>query len=153
MKNGETSIIIKVAVSTVLVFFLSYVPMFLVFTDGRSIEKACDAMVPNPLYEGPLYETIHPEFKSLTSLPPAPVVMEPPRYLPIRRSLPSEVAKALQDGTAIAVACEPSQRSGEEIKERRSLPGRNEDDYTVMSPVGTLSSSLHGGWGIQNSES
>ena len=88
-----------------------------------------------------------------TSFPPAPVVMEPPRYLPIRRSLPSEVAKALQDGTAIAVACEPSQRSGGEIKERRSLPGRNEDDYTVMSPVGTLSSSLHGGWGIQNSES
>ena len=120
-------------------------------TGEGSVERACNAMVTNPLYEGPLYEAIHPEFKSLTSLPASP--MEPPRYLPIHQALPSEVAKALQDGTAIAVACEPSQRSGEEIKERRSLPGRNEDDYTVMSPVGTLSSSLNGGWGIQNSES
>ena len=114
--------------------------MFLVLTDDRSIEKACDAMVPNPIYEGPLYETIHPELKSLTSFPPAPVVMEPPRYLPIRRSLPSEVAKALQDGTAIAVAGE-------------LLPGKNEDAYTVMSPAGTLSRSLQGGRGIPTSES
>ena len=110
-------------------------------------------LVPNPIYEGPLYETIDQEFKSLTSLPPAPVVMEPPRYLPIRRALPSEVARALQDGTAIAVASEPSQRSGEEIKESRPLSGKNEDDYTVMSPVGALSSSLHGGWCIPTSES
>ena len=127
--------------------------MFFCLPDNSSIEKACDAMVPNPIYEGPLYETIHPEFKSLTSLPPAPVVMEPPRYLPIRQALPSEVARALQDGTAIAVASEPSQRSGEEIKEGRPLSGKNEDDYTVMSPVGTLSSSLHGGWCIPTSES
>ena len=130
-----------------------HVAMFFVLTDESSIEKACDAMVPNPIYDGPLYETIHPEFKSLTSLPPAPVVMEPPRYLPIRQALPSEVARALQDGTAIAVASEPSRRSGEEIKESRPLSGKNEDDYTVMSPVGTLSSSLHGGWCIPTSES
>ena len=77
--------------------------------------------------------------------------MEPPRYLPIHQALPSEVAKALQDGTAIAVADEPLQRSGEES---RSLPGKNEDNYTVMSPVGTLElPALHGGWGIQISES
>ena len=69
--------------------------MFFALSDDRSIEKACNAMVPNPIYEGPLYETIDPEFKSLTSLPPAPVVMEPPRYLPIRQALPSEVARAL----------------------------------------------------------
>ena len=118
-----------------------------------------------------MYETIHPEFKSLTSLPPAAVVMQPPRYLPIHQALPSEVARALQDGTAIAVASEPSQRSGEEIKdgtaiavadeplqrsgeESRCLPGKNEDNYTVMSPVGTLKlPALHGGWGIQISES
>ena len=26
-------------------------------TDGRSVKKACDGMMPNPIYEGPLYET------------------------------------------------------------------------------------------------
>ena len=107
-------------------------------TGEGSVEKACNAMVTNPLYEGPLYEAIHPEFKSLTSLPASP--MEPPRYLPIHQALPSEVAKALQDGTAIAVAGE-------------LLPGKNEDAYTVMSPVGTLSRSLQGGRGIPTSES
>ena len=107
-------------------------------TGEGSAEKACNAMVPNPLYEGPLYEAIHPEFKSLTSLPASP--MEPPRYLPIHQALPSEVAKALQDGTAIAVAGE-------------LLPEKNEDAYTVMSPAGTLSRSLQGGRGIPTSES
>ena len=70
-----------------------------------------------------MYKNSHPEFKSLTSLPPAAVVMEPlatfpfiKLYLSIHQALPSEVAKALQDGAAIAVACEPSQRSGEESR-------------------------------------
>ena len=59
----------------VIYFFFFYVAMFFALSDESSIEKACNAMVPNPIYEGPLYETIDPEFKSLTTLPPAPPTM------------------------------------------------------------------------------
>ena len=127
-------------------------------TEDESAEKACKAMVPNPIYEGPLYETIQPEFCTLTTLGPATDLMES-RYLdkPIHPAMPLE---ASENGTAIAGVETLSQVRGEENKNREDcslevhcvpIPGAtpsSEDNYTVMSPVGTLSHSLQGGWGI-----
>jgi len=112
-------------------------------------------MVPNPIYEGPLYETIQPEFCTLASLGPE----TESHYLdkPIHPAMPLE---ASEKGTTIAGIEARSQMRGEENKNRegcslevhcvpipRATPS-SEDNYTVMSPVGTISYSLQGGWGI-----
>ena len=117
-------------------------------------------MVTNPIYEGPLYETIQPEFCTLTTLGPATDLMES-RYLdkPIHPAIPIE---ASENGTEIAGVGTLLQMRGEEKVEKEDgypetdcvhIPGAtpsSEDNYTVMSPVGTLSHSLQGGWGIPN---
>lgn len=35
--------------------------------DGTSVERMCNAMVPNPIYNGPLYESVQPHFETLVS--------------------------------------------------------------------------------------
>ena len=123
-------------------------------TEDESAEKACKAMVPNPIYEGPLYETIQTEFCTLASLGPE----TESRYLdkPIHPAMPLE---ASEKGTTIA-GIEARSQMREEYKNREGcslevhcvpIPGAtpsSEDNYTVMSPVGTISYSLQGGWGI-----
>ena len=47
-----------------LLFFFSY---FFILTDKKSVEKACNAMVPNPIFEGTQCESIQPEVKNLTT--------------------------------------------------------------------------------------
>ena len=38
--------------------YYSNINYSLAFPDERSIRKACDSMTPNPIYEGPLYESV-----------------------------------------------------------------------------------------------
>ena len=116
-------------------------------------------MVTNPIYEGPLYETIQPEFCTLASPGPATDFMES-RYLdkPIHPAMPNE---ASENGTTIVGVGTLSEGKGEENKNREdcslelhsvhipgATPSSEDNNYTVMSPVGTLSHSLQGGWGI-----
>ena len=112
-------------------------------------------MMPNPIYEGPLYESIQPEFNTLAAPQPTADVMESCcQENPNHQAVPTEVANKMENGTVIETACAPSQRSGEGNKESSGAYPNNDDNYTVMSPIGTLNSSfLHGGWGIPNSES
>ena len=126
-----------------------------VFPDKRSVEKACDGMTPNPIYEGPLYERIRPEHNTFAVPQPTANVVES-RYQesPNHQAVPTEVANKMETGTVIETACAPSQRSEEDNKESSGTEPNNDDHYTVMRPIGTLNSSyLHGGWGTPNSES
>ena len=131
--------------------------MHLILTEDKSAKKACNAMVPNPIYEGPLYESIQPEFSTLTTPGSATNMMES-RYLdiPIHPVMLNEPSKTSDNGAAIGESGTPNQRNGEENAKRESsfletrrahIPG-SEDNYTVMSPIGTLAHSLQGGWGI-----
>ena len=99
-------------------------------------------MVTNPIYEGPLYETIQPEFCTLASPGLATDFMES-RYLdkPIH---PVTLNEASENGTTIGTL---SERKGEENEKRencslelhcvhiRGATPSSEDNYTVMSPV------------------
>ena len=123
-----------------------------IFTDKNSAEKPCDDTVPNPIYIGPQCKNIQPEFKSLTPPHPTADVMEP-HYIerPTNQTVLSELAKSSGE-TAIAVAGGPLERSGDQkAKWAISDPGSS-DKYIRMNPVGTLTSTLHGGWGDPNSE-
>ena len=107
-----------------------------------SVEKACDDEVLNPVYKGP---SIQPELK--TPHPTADVMEEHYVASPTNQAVPSEMAKASEKETEIEVAGGPSERSGDENKARWAIsdPG-SKDKYIIMNPVGTLTSSLHGGW-------
>lgn len=123
-------------------------------TNERSVKKVSDGMMPNPIYEGPLYESIQPELNTPTAPQPTANVMES-RYQesPNHQAVSNEVANKMENGTVIETACVPSQRS-EEDKESSGTNPNNDDNYTIMSPIGTLNSSfIRGGWGIPNSES
>jgi len=113
-------------------------------------------MVTNPIYEGPLYETIQPEFCTLASPGPTTDFMES-RYLdkPIHPVMPNE---ASENGTTIVGVGTLSEGKGEENKNREDcslelhsvpIPGAtpsSEDNYTVMSPTGTLAYPLPARW-------
>ena len=65
----------------------------------------------------------------------------------------SEMAKALATDTALAVASEPTERSGNENKARWAISdAESKDQYILMNPVCTLTSSLNGGWDDPHSE-
>ena len=64
-----------------------------------------------------------------------------------------EMAKASAKDTALAVAGGPSERSGDENKARWAISdAESNDKYILMNPVGTLTTSLHGGWDDPHSE-
>ena len=112
-------------------------------------------MMPNPIYEGPLYESIQPELNTPAAPQPTADVMES-RYQesPNHESLSNEMANKIENATVMETACAPPQRSEEDNKESSGPNPSNDDNYTIMSPIGTLNSSfIHGGWGIPNSES
>ena len=76
-----------------------------------------------------------------------------PHYIekPTNQTVLSELAKSSGE-TAIAVAGGPLERSGDQkAKWAISDPGSS-DKYIRMNPVGTLTSTLHGGWGDPNSD-
>ena len=78
-----------------------------------------------------------------------------PHYVdsPTNQAVPSEMAKGLEKETAIAVASGPTERSGNENKARWAISDPDsKDKYIIMNPVGTLTSSLHGGWDDPHSE-
>jgi len=129
--------------------------MHLVLTEDKSAEKACNAMVPNPIYEGPLYESIQPGFSTLTTPGSATNMMES-RYLdtPIHPVMLNEPSKTSDNGTAIGESGTSNQRNGEENADgeaplpetcRAHIPS-SEDNYTVMSPTGTLAYPLPARW-------
>ena len=123
-----------------------------IFTDKKSAEKLCDDTVPNPIYIGSQCKNIQPEFKSLTPPHPTADVMEP-HYIesPTNQTVLSELAKASGE-TAIAVAGGSLDKSGDQKKAKWAIsdPGSS-DKYIRMNPVGTLTSTLHGGWDDPNS--
>ena len=109
------------------------------------------------IYEGPLYESIQPGFSTLTTPSPTANMMES-RYLdiPIHPVMLNEPSKTWDNGTAIGESGTPNQRNGEENADGEApfhethcahIPA-SEDNYTVMSPTGTLAHSLQGGCGI-----
>ena len=112
-------------------------------------------MMPNTIYEGPFYESIQPELNTLAAPQPTADVMEScHQESPNHQAVPTEVDNKMENGTVIETVCAPSQGSEEDNKESNGPDPNNDDNYTVMSPVGTLNSSfIHGGWGIPNSES
>ena len=124
-----------------------------IFTDKKSAEKLCDDTVPNPIYIGSQCKNIQPEFKSLTPPHPTADVMEP-HYIEsaTNQTVLSELAKASGE-TAIAVAGGSLDKSGDQKKAKWAIsdPGSS-DKYIRMNPVGTLTSTLHGGWDDPNSE-
>ena len=65
-------------------------------------------MMPNPIYEGPLYESIQPEPNTLAAPQATADVMES-RYQesPNRQALSNEVVNKMENGTAIETACAP----------------------------------------------
>ena len=112
-------------------------------------------MVPNPIYEGPLYETIQPELCTLTT-PGSTTNMMESRYLdtPIHPVMLNEPSKTSDNGTAIGESGTSNQRNGEENADgetpfpetcRAHIPS-SEDNYTVMSPTGTLACPLPARW-------
>ena len=80
-------------------------------------------MIPNPIYEGPLYETIHPQtFDSLAANVESDSSQErESRYLdtPI---LPARSGDVVVHNTGVTSVTDP--------------PG-GEDNYTLMSPIGS----------------
>jgi len=126
-------------------------------TEDKSAKKACKAMVPNPIYEGPLYESIQPEFSTLTT-PGSTTNMMESRYLdnPIHPAMLNKASKSTDNGTAIVEVGTPNQKNRKENAEREipfleTHPAHihgSDDNYTVMSPIGTLVHSLQAGQGI-----
>ena len=101
----------------------------LLLTDEKSIEKACKAMVPSPIYEEPQYEIVQPELNTLETphqTADAVASIDNPFYQPVPTN----------EGIAIAEASEPSQGSLE-----GSMPLTGTDlsnkNYIVMHPIGT----------------
>ena len=76
-------------------------------------------MVPNPIYEGPLHETIQPELCTLASPWPATDFMES-RYLdkPIR---PAMLNEASENETAIVGSEHYHRRKGKKTRTERRL--------------------------------
>ena len=121
----------------------------MILTGEKSAEKACGDKV---IYEE--YENIQPELKSLTPPLPTADVMEP-HYIesPTNQAKPSQIAKGSEKETALTVASGPTEKSGDENKARWAISdAESKDKYIVMNPVGTLTSSLHGGWDDPHSE-
>jgi len=83
-------------------------------TEDKSAKKACEAMVPNPIYEGPLYESIQPEFSTLTT-PSSTTNMMESRYLdnPIHPVMLNKASKSTDNGTAIGEVGTPNQNRKE----------------------------------------
>jgi len=84
--------------------------MHLILTEDKSAKKACNAMVPNPIYEGPLYESIQPGFSILTT-PGSTTNMMESRYLdtPIHPVILNEPSKTFDNGAAIGESGTPNQ--------------------------------------------
>lgn len=120
-----------------------------ILTGENSAEKACgDKIISEEC------EIIQPELKSLTPPHPTADVMEP-HYIdsPTNQAKPSQIAKGSEKETALAVASGPTERSGNKNKAKWAISdAESKDKYIVMNPVGTLTSSLHGGWGDPHSE-
>ena len=73
-----------------------------------------------------------------------------PHYIdsPTNQAKPSQIAKGSEKETALAVASGPTEGSGNKNKAKWAISdAESKDKYIVMNPVGTLTSSLHGGWG------
>ena len=91
-------------------------------------EKTQSAMVPNPIYEGPIYETIQPQtFDSLAANKESDSVQErESRYYLDNPIFPAESGEA-NNNTGIT----------DSVVSTR--PACGNDNYTVMSPIGSLS--------------
>ena len=104
--------------------------LILLLTDEKSVEKACKAMVPSPIYEEPQYEIVQPELNTLeTSHQTADAVASIDN--PFYRAVPTN------EGTAVAEASEPSQGS---LEGSMPLTGTDlsNNNYIVMHSIGTL---------------
>ena len=94
-------------------------------------------MVPNPIYEGPQYEIVHPELNTLTTshqTADAVASVDNPFY----QAIPNhEVVQS--SGTTIAVASKPSRGSRDESRPHAGTdPSNTGDSYIAMNPIGTL---------------
>ena len=94
-------------------------------------------MIPNPIYEGLLYESIQPEFSTLTKPGSATNMMES-CYLdiPIHPVMLNEPSKNSDNGTAIGESGTPNQRNGEENADREA-PFMKRTVHTFL-PVKTI---------------
>ena len=74
--------------------------------------------MPSVIYEGPLYESIHPELNAPIASNPRADVMESCYQESLNnQAISNEVANKMENGTAIAMNGAPSQRSEEDNKE------------------------------------
>lgn len=91
----------------------------------KAAEKACSSMVTNPIYDGPVYETIQPQFSSLASS--CKVTTNELRYinnpiqLPIANGSVKQQKSSAKDTNGVASLAHKDSHS--------------EDNYIVMSPV------------------
>ena len=122
--------------------------------EDKSAKKACEAMVPNPIYEGPFYESIQPQFSTLTT-PSSTTNMMESHYLdtPIHQVMLNKASKSTDNGTAIEEVGTPNQKNRKEneapfVETHPEHIHGSDDNYTVMSPIGTLVHSLQTGQGI-----